>query len=573
MHKNNQMMSICRFYKKYNRTNKDFSKYLSKDSSGKITIHKAFEIKISSKDDICDFASNLTFENCIFEKECRFEYMVFGDKELAQKKRLTINFKNCEFQSKVYFTNCVFNGEVCFNNSIFKDYADFHESIFNDTASFYNTTFESAPNFSTCVFKNIRATNFINANIKHIDMNSIEKFIEERKADKDYVSDRDLDYKIRYANNARDSFRTIKDVLIANNNLLDASQWHKLELYAKEKELEFLMEKKRYEYKVRYSNLESPKGLWTKTQAFLKNEALNLSYWLDNILLQIYRTTSEHHTNFATILNFTVIIVATQALLFCIFPKLLYVIGITMLEKHDILLTLTSLPFLLVAIIVIKLIDKDKMIAYFTQYIILFYILFAIILLLSITNINDYYILICISLQIATIMFIYFLTYYKTITIIGLIYDIVILFSYAGLLYAILFKSTLINPFIGIFNTDSLIEKRLEQELQNTPNYILVSLAKDLTEQKSIKCYYDCNSAEIISITKNIIRENQNKLLEQNDKNYLQNINYKGIKNAVRYDSIMNDIFRTTSIIYSIILLLCIFSLQKTARKNSIIPS
>lgn len=568
MYKNNQVMNICKFYKKCNRTNKDFSKYLSKDSSGKITIHKAFEIKISSKDDICDFASSFIFENCIFEKECRFEYVVFGDKELAQKKRLTINFKNCEFQGKAYFTNCVFNGEVCFNNSIFKDYADFHESIFNDTASFYNTTFESAPNFSTCVFKNIRATNFINVNIKHIDMNSIEKFIEERKADKDYANDRDLGYKIRYANNARDSFRTIKDVLIANNNLLDASQWHKLELYAKEKELEFLMEKKRDEYKIRYSNLESPKGFWLKTQAFLKNEALNLSYWLDNILLQIYRTTSEHHTNFATILNFTVIIVATQALLFCIFPKLLYVIDITMLEKHDILLTLTSLPFLLVAIIVIKLIDKDKMIAYFTQYIILFYILFAIILLLSITNINDYYILICISLQIATIMFIYFLTYYKTITIIGLIYDIVILFSYAGLLYAILFKSTLINPFIGIFNADSLIEKRLEQELQNKPNYILVSLTKDLTEQKSIKYCYDCNSAETISITKNIIRENQNKLLKQNNKNHLQNI-----KQAIKYDNLISDIFRTTSIIYSIILLLCIFSLQKTARKNSIIPN
>lgn len=237
MRKNNRMMSIYQFYKKYNRTNKDFSKYLSKDSNGKITIHKAFKIKVSSKNNICDFVSNLTFENCIFEKECRFEHMVFGDKELAQKKRLTINFKNCEFRGKVYFTNCVFNGEVCFNNSTFKDYADFRESIFNDTASFYNTTFEATPNFSTCIFKDIRATNFINVNIKRIDMNSIEKFIEERKSDKSYADNKDSDYKIRYANNARDSFRTIKDVLIANNNLLDASQWHKLELYAREIEM------------------------------------------------------------------------------------------------------------------------------------------------------------------------------------------------------------------------------------------------------------------------------------------------------------------------------------------------
>ena len=48
---------------------------------------------------------------------------------------------------------------------------------------------------------------------------------------------------------------------------------------------------------------------------------------------------------------------------------------------------------------------------------------------------------------------------------------------------------------------------------------------------------------------------------------------YSEISQAIKQDEIVGDIIKSTSIIYSIILLLCIFSLQKTARKNSIIPS
>lgn len=565
---NNKAIDIAKIYEKYSKINKDFSKYLSKDSSGKITIHKAFEIKILSKDNICDFASNFTFENCIFEKECKFEYMVFGDKELAQKKRLAINFKNCEFQSKVYFTNCVFNGEVCFNNSVFKDYADFHESIFNDTASFYNATFESAPNFSTCVFKDIRATNFINVNIKRIDMNSIEKFIGERKADKDYVSDRDLDYKIRYANNARDSFRTIKDVLIANNNLLDASQWHKLELYAKEKELNCLLEHREREYAIRYYHTHLLKRFWLDIKAFLNDGIPNLSLWIDSILLQIYRTTSEHHINFMTILNFTITMIVIQAGLLYIYSNPLKIIN----DSTIVICNLGLMIFILIPVL-LKLASKNTVFSYYTLYIVLFYILIILIILLYIRNTNMYYLLFYLSLQIILIMFVYYFYLCRKTMKKLIIYNIAMPFIYIGFFCVLLLKPVLLNPFIGIFNTDSLIEKRLEQELQNTPNYILVSLTKDLTGQNYIKYCYDCNSAETISIAKNIIRENQNKLLKQNDENHLQNMDYQNMKQAIKYDNLISDIIKTTSIIYSIILLLCVFSLQKTARKNSIIPS
>lgn len=483
MYKNNQAMSICKFYKKYNRTNKDFSKYLSKDSSGKITIHKAFEIKISSKDNICDFASGFTFENCVFEKECRFEYMVFGDKELAQKKRLTINFKNCEFQSKVYFTNCVFNGEVCFNNSIFKDYADFHESIFNDTASFYNTTFESAPNFSTCVFKNIRATNFINANIKHIDMNSIETFIEERKADKDYVSDRDLDYKIRYANNARDSFRTIKDVLIANNNLLDASQWHKLELYARE--IEMINKRagaKRYDLE------------WCK-------------YFIDYIQLTFYRHTSDHHTDLLKIINNVLLLIS----LFAIFVYLSqYIVEpyeqiISNVLSNTLEIVIISL---IIALIFFKLKKSDKSGTYKELYR-LFYELLLLIFITALCML----ILLTISYIISLIVT-SSINHFQQYLNINLFVSIAYYFCFITIYCGLVFMNTKVLRGIVLLMI-----------------YIIFAILI-ATNSKAI--------LPIFGI-----------LLSDCDKPILMGI----------------------SVVYSILAFLLIFSLQKTARKNSIIPN
>lgn len=69
-------------------------------------------------------------------------------------------------------------------------------------------------------------------------------------------------------------------------------------------------------------------------------------------------------------------------------------------------------------------------------------------------------------------------------------------------------------------------------------------------------------------------QENQTKLknilsiIKLDDKLKLQSI-----KQIIDCDKILSDTIKSTSVIYSIILLLCIFSLQKTARKNSIIPS
>ncbi len=198
-----------------------------------------------------------------------------------KRKNVKIDFQRCKFKEKVYFTNCEFNGNVFFNHATFCKYADFHESVFNGIVSFYNVTFKSAPNFSTCIFSNLQATNFINVKIDSLDFDSVEDFVKEYKNDKSYDEKlgKDNEFKIRYASNARDSFRTIKNVLIANNNLLDASIWHKLELYAKEHEID------------------------------LKNPKRFSKEWIERIQLCFYRHTSAHHTDLLKILSWFVVLV------------------------------------------------------------------------------------------------------------------------------------------------------------------------------------------------------------------------------------------------------------------------
>lgn len=83
----------------------------------------------------------------------------------------------------------------------------------------------------------------------------MEKYIEDNYKDESYKNETkgiqdekeifkiQNEYRLRYAKNLKDSFRVIKDVLITQNNTLEAQEWHKLELYAKEKELEIQLSK------------------------------------------------------------------------------------------------------------------------------------------------------------------------------------------------------------------------------------------------------------------------------------------------------------------------------------------
>ncbi|MCW1332817.1 pentapeptide repeat-containing protein [Campylobacter jejuni] len=179
-----------------------------------------------------EFKGYLFIKNCTIEKinlwknkfknRCYFVDSNFGYKDKVNKAEL--NFSNAHFEDEVYF-----------NNSEFYNYADFHECKFDNIACFYGVKFYKAPNFSQVVLKgNLNALN-ITSNFVFDDLKiQIKKEQENFNKDKKEQDKKPL---YKFSNDFRDSFRTFKSALIKDNNLLDASNFHKYELYCKELEL------------------------------------------------------------------------------------------------------------------------------------------------------------------------------------------------------------------------------------------------------------------------------------------------------------------------------------------------
>ena len=247
------------------------------------TFDKDLEILPDTK---INFAKGVVFENCKFNGKVSFKNAVFGSKE--QMEFVNIFFKDCKFKDKVDFSNCKFYGNVYFNNSIFKEYADFHESEFNKTACFYGVTFEKTPNFSQVIFKG--NLNLVNSNL-NFDFDECKKIFdkelsihEEKETDIQNLTPK-LSNKAPYkiASDFRDSFRGFKNALIKDNNLLDASNYHKIELYFKEIELKH-----------------------KKPKIFSKE-------WIDLWQLKLYRLTSNHHTDLLKILSCLAILIGIFA--------------------------------------------------------------------------------------------------------------------------------------------------------------------------------------------------------------------------------------------------------------------
>lgn len=218
-----------------------------------INCHDNQDKKITSLDlQENEFEGYLFIKNCAIEKinlwknkfknRCYFVDSNFGYKDKDNTTKL--NFSNTHFEDNAYF-----------NNSEFYSYADFHECEFYDIACFYGVKFHKIPNFSACYFKEQKAANLINVDIDKLDFKSLEQYIEDNYKDESYKNETkeiqdekeifkiQNEHKLRYAKNLKDSFRVIKDILITQNNTLEAQEWHKLELYAKEKELEIQLSK------------------------------------------------------------------------------------------------------------------------------------------------------------------------------------------------------------------------------------------------------------------------------------------------------------------------------------------
>ncbi|EDA4613834.1 hypothetical protein F9I41_08470, partial [Campylobacter jejuni] len=182
---------------------------------------------------------------------------------------------------------------VYFNNSEFYSYADFHECEFDDIACFYGVKFHKIPNFSQVVLKgNFNAlnitSNFVFDDLKKQIKQEYENF---NKDIKEKENKKPLD---KFANDFRDSFRIFKNALIKDNNLLDASNFHKYELYCKEIELKQNWDKK---------------GENVKNTTDLEKNVSRIRDFMDFLLLGFYRKLCDHHTDFLKVFNNLILLV------------------------------------------------------------------------------------------------------------------------------------------------------------------------------------------------------------------------------------------------------------------------
>ena len=209
------------------------------------------------------------FSGSSFAKKANFSQTIFGNEKDSND---IVSFKHCVFSQGADFSNARVHASIYFNHAKFSgEVADFHESQFDKVACFYGVMIGGkAPNFSQAIFNG--NLNFVNTKIM-LDFEGLRDFVVD-KADRDErlsQEKREVGWREKTANDYRDSFRLIKNNLLKNNNTLDASQYHKMELYCKEIELESKRQK-------------------------------SLSDWLERWQLWFYRNTSDHHTDLLRII-------------------------------------------------------------------------------------------------------------------------------------------------------------------------------------------------------------------------------------------------------------------------------
>ncbi|HEF5309144.1 TPA: pentapeptide repeat-containing protein [Campylobacter jejuni] len=706
------------------------------------------------------------FNSSLFKKEVYFGKEI-NDKNIEKSNSFGscsfeyANFSNCHFKNEVYFKNndfkqvifrnSKFNDNVYFNNSHFKDYADFHECKFEKTACFYGVRFDKAPNFSACYFKEPKAVNLTNVNIDKLDFKSLEQYIEDNYKDESYKNETkgiqdekeifkiQNEHQLRYAKNLKDSFRVIKDVLITQNNKLEVQEWHKLELYAKEKELEIQLSKnkndnlkkesknqvynpKDYEkfnyskiipliifllkiighlsvnilifvelvlvapfftimfycvyvvffiYKILTFILKSFYPLdinkfiifWRIKFNKIKRKLivsgrkmLDFTLWSDCVLLQVYRNTSNHHTNFLKILNFTILMISLYAFMGFVFSKTINFI----LSLNSVSIIIASYIILLVFALMLVNVKKQL---YQYGVILIFMLCGAFIISMILFLSSEYISIFCFLIYFLGVLIFYLFFICK----IKLFIFLVRFFAYMIFIATIITRPQFINPFTGVFSSDKLYESQFEKSLNDLNASAIVNLASILqndfnlhlkdqnisfTELNSAKALIVANKEKLKEIlskvyndkyvsdykkvlnelenntsnVKNIIEEIDNKnnnsvasaqlnkflklnfsqeidilyaiksnfsiseklspeqmaLFDQKDsqdklKSVLALLKFKssfeGILKIINQDEITENTIKSTGVLYGIILLLCIFSLQKTARKNSIVPS
>ncbi|EAK2718937.1 hypothetical protein B2D13_08100 [Campylobacter coli] len=510
------------------------------------------------------------FEGYLFIKNCAIEKINLWKNKFKNRCYFVdsnFGYKDKDNTTKLNFSNTHFKDNVYFNNSEFYSYADFHECEFDDIACFYGVKFHKIPNFSACYFKEQKAANLINVDIDKLDFKSVEKYIEDNYQDETCENKQEIteeqrnnNCKLKCAKHLKDSFRVIKDVLITQNNTLEAQEWHKLELYAKERELLFEVESC-------YKEKNKP---FIAAKSEDKN-SINLTFSV--LLLWIYRVTSLHHTNLPRIINFTSLNIVAFGCLVCLITYLSYHID----KQSNFWFRGVFILSVLVMAIVYLTLKKHKLKSIRLILFTFLAFLMALFLIQSITLLHLFsdvvFALFLYCLLVIALICLY--PYINSISFVSYCFNWLVYFFFV---MVVVIKPQLINPFAGIFSSDKLYESQFEKSLNDLNTSAIINLASILQNDFNLHLKDQNISFTELNSAKALIVANKENLLKLNDANLnrakeVLGEKYTELLKTINQDEITENTIKSTSVLYSIILLLCIFSLQKTARKNSIVPS
>ncbi|MCR6570824.1 hypothetical protein [Campylobacter insulaenigrae] len=287
----------------------------------------------------------------------------------------------------------------------------------------------------------------------------------------------------KFANDFRDSFRILKNALIKENNLLEASNFHKYELYCKEMELRENWSKRDKETQ---NMFEAKRNTWVVRDL------------IDSLLLGFYRKLCDHHTDFLRVFNNLILLIALYALFVCIggyeikqnssipldtnlssnIPSFLidfkkYILNLSFIKEHYnfILISFTilcSIYLMITMYHILKDIKKDyktiknnidfKSIIIIIDIIKLFIYLFALLCVLIFLNIYIPKQQDSLSILWNLVIFFSFIIFYLwTICLNSLFLRyLLIVFSYFITIIAIGINIAILNPFIGKLISDKI---------------------------------------------------------------------------------------------------------------------
>ncbi|MDE7318063.1 MAG: pentapeptide repeat-containing protein [Helicobacter sp.] len=233
----------------------------------------------------------ITFKEILYFLNSTFEQEVDFSRSLFEKR---VFFSESNFEQNASFEEVIFEHNAYFDETTFKGKANFKQSEFYQNAHFYGTEFEEIPQRDNITMNNI--PNFLQIILNgYINLTNTKQLLLNFEQLKSIIDGNNEKEKDELANEFRNTYKNFKNALIKDSNLIDASRFHKMELYAKELELE-------------YKRKEEVKN--SKCSDMFKFLLSNGKDFIDEIQLYCYRLTSDHHTNLLMILNNVIFLIA-----------------------------------------------------------------------------------------------------------------------------------------------------------------------------------------------------------------------------------------------------------------------